>query len=159
MARSGRVEKAIEQLTALLPNLQQIRGPDHADTLTIRSNLGHWLGIAGRVEEAIELFTGFAVRSHLAHWLGEVGRFAESIELLRELIADQQRILGPDHPDVLRTRSDLAHWLSQAGKVDEAIALFTGVLADQQRVLGAGHPDILATRTNLIYVEASQQPW
>ncbi len=37
----------------------------------------------------------------------------QSIALLESMLTDQQRILGPDHPDTLTTRRDLASLLKQ----------------------------------------------
>ena len=34
----------------------------------------------------------------------------EAIGQSQRLLEDQVRVLGPDHPDTLRTRNNLAHW-------------------------------------------------
>ena len=39
----------------------------------------------------------------------------EAIVLLKDLVADRQRVLGPDHPDTLATRSNLAGNLAEVG--------------------------------------------
>jgi DNA-binding transcriptional MerR regulator len=65
------------------------------------------------------------------------------------VLADQIRVLGPDHPHVLATRHNLAGLLSQRGDIKAAEAAYQAVLADQIRVLGPDHPDVLATRHNL----------
>ena len=69
-------------------------------------------------------------------------------------------MLGPDHPDTLRTRSNLAFWLGEAGQVEEAITQFRQLLEDRARVLGPDHPHTLATRNNLAswLGEAGQVP-
>ena len=56
------------------------------------------------------------------------------------LLPDQQRVLGPDHPDTLTTRSNIAAWTGEAGDARGALALFTALLPDQQRVLGPTTP-------------------
>ncbi|MEU2333944.1 helix-turn-helix domain-containing protein [Streptomyces sp. NPDC013172] len=66
-----------------------------------------------------------------------------------DLLTDQVRVLGPDHPDTLTTRSNLAHFRGQAGDSAGAAAAFADLLTDQVRVLGPGHPDTLTTRSNL----------
>ncbi|HEX3955365.1 MAG TPA: tetratricopeptide repeat protein, partial [Trebonia sp.] len=68
-----------------------------------------------------------------------------------ELLADQLRILGPDHPHTLITRSNLASWRGTAKDPVGAAAAFQELLADQLRVLGPDHPDTLAARHNLAY--------
>ena len=64
-------------------------------------------------------------------------------------MADFERVLGPDHPDTLKSRSNLANDYQEAGRVDEAIALNEQTLADRKRVLGPDHPDTLKSRSNL----------
>jgi hypothetical protein len=40
------------------------------------------------------------------------------VELLAvKLLADQLRVLGPDHPSTLTTRGNLARWRERAGLV------------------------------------------
>jgi tetratricopeptide (TPR) repeat protein len=74
---------------------------------------------------------------------------ARSILVAEALVADQERVLGADHPETLRTRNNLGIAYRAAGKMTEAITLFEQNLADQERVLGADHPDTLAGRNNL----------
>ena len=40
---------------------------------------------------------------------GERGDAAEALRLFQELLPDQERVLGPDHPDTLSTRSNIAY--------------------------------------------------
>ena len=70
---------------------------------------------------------------------------------LRELLPDQVRVLGPDHPDVLTTRANIASWTGQCGDAAAALQLFRELLPDQVRVLGPDHPDVLTTRHNIAY--------
>ena len=49
-------------------------------------------------------------RANLARWLGEAGQPAQAADQFRDLLNDQLRVLGPDHPDTLTTRSNLAYW-------------------------------------------------
>jgi hypothetical protein len=44
-----------------------------------------------------------------------------SITEFKALLADQVRVLGPDHPHTLTTRTDLASWRGQAGDVAGAV--------------------------------------
>jgi len=64
-------------------------------------------------------------------------------------LADQLRVLGPDHPRILATRNNLAYWQAESGDVAGAIAAFQELLADQLRVLGPDHPLTQGARTNL----------
>ena len=67
----------------------------------------------------------------------------------RELLDDEFRILGPNHPDTLETRQELAALRGKSGDVAGAIADFRQLLKDQQRVLRPGHPQLQATRAHL----------
>jgi tetratricopeptide (TPR) repeat protein len=86
-----------------------------------------------------------------AAWL--LGRLAEStaqaIPIGERLLADQERLLGPDHPDTLTSRGHLALAYHAAGRTAEAITLHEQNLAGRERVLGPDHPDTLGSRNNL----------
>ena len=43
----------------------------------------------------------------------------EALRLYRELLPDQKRVLGPDHPETLLTRYDIAYWTGEAGDARE----------------------------------------
>jgi len=49
------------------------------------------------------------------------GRTAEAITLYEQTVADQERVLGADHPDTLITRNNLASAYRAAGRTAEAI--------------------------------------
>jgi tetratricopeptide (TPR) repeat protein len=74
---------------------------------------------------------------------------AQSILIAGPLLADQERVLGTDHPDTAGTRNDLATAYRDAGRTAEAIRLFEQTLAGRERVLGTDHPEYLNTRTGL----------
>ena len=77
---------------------------------------------------------------------------------LEELLADQLRVLGPEHPDTLTTRCEIASWRAWAEDPAEAaagVAALEELLADQLRVLGPEHPDTLTTRCEI----ASWRAW
>ncbi|WP_280641200.1 tetratricopeptide repeat protein [Streptomyces afghaniensis] len=66
-----------------------MRGQDHTDTLTTRSNLAYCGGRAGDAAGAAAAF--------------------------EQLLAYQERVLGPDHPDTFTTRSNIARWRGRRG--------------------------------------------
>ena len=69
----------------------------------------------------------------------------ESAARYQETLVDQQRTLGPDHPDTLATQFSLARGLAAQGDHAGAEKAFREVLAARQRTLGRDHPDTLAT--------------
>ena len=85
-----------------------------------------------------------------ALFLGRLGdSTAQAIMIGERVVADQERILGPDHPDTLAARNNLALAYRAAGRTAEAISLHEQTLADRERILGPDHPDTLAARYNL----------
>ena len=80
---------------------------------------------------------------------------AKALRLFRELLPDQERVLGPDHPYTLTTRHNIATWTGQSGDAAKALRLFRDLLPDQERVLGADHPDTLLTRNSIAHLMSS----
>jgi tetratricopeptide (TPR) repeat protein len=74
---------------------------------------------------------------------------AQAIAVGEPLLADQERVLGPDHPDTLNSRNNLAEAYRAAGRAAEAIPLHERTLADREPTLGPDHPDTLSSRNNL----------
>ena len=74
---------------------------------------------------------------------------AQAILTSEQLVADQVRLLGPDHPDTLASRDNLAIAYHDAGRTAEAITLCEQALADMERLLGPDHPDPQKSRGNL----------
>ncbi|MEI2649423.1 MAG: tetratricopeptide repeat protein [Dermatophilaceae bacterium] len=92
---------------------------------------------------------GLLVREEVAFWIGEAGDPDAARDQYTALLPDQDRFLGPDHPDTLSTRFGLAYWTGEAGDPDTARDQYTALLPDVTRVLGPDHPDTLNTRGNL----------
>jgi Tetratricopeptide repeat len=55
---------------------------------------------------------------------------AQAISMGEQLLADQERLLGPDHLDTLTSRNNLANAYQDAGRTAEAITLHEQTLAD-----------------------------
>jgi len=82
--------------------------------------------------------------------LGHLGDgAAQAIVIGEQLLADQERVLGADHPDTLTSRNNLANAYHDAGRAAEAITLHEQTLAARERILRADHPDTLQSRNNL----------
>jgi hypothetical protein len=77
---------------------------------------------------------------------GENGNWEEAAASLGCILAEQARILGPEHQDTLRTRQFLAHATGAAGDPLESAATLRKLLAEQARILGPDHQDTLRTR-------------
>jgi hypothetical protein len=48
-------------------------------------------------------------------WTGEAGDAAGAVAAFEELLPDQTRVLGAEHPDTLTTRQDLDRWREAVG--------------------------------------------
>jgi tetratricopeptide repeat protein len=102
----------------LIPNLIEVLGRDHVNTLAARHLL------ANRPRQA--------PLPSLAEWL--------------RLFADEQRVLGPDHPSTLAARERIAEKRWEIGDLVGAMAEADMVLAARRRVFGDGHAETLGTR-------------
>ena len=90
------------------------------------------------------------LRSCAVSFLNDLGDSpAQAILIAEPLLADQEQILGADHPETMYTRNSLAGAYLAAGRTAEAISLVEQILAYRERVLGADHPDTMAVRNNL----------
>ena len=78
-----------------------------------------------------------------------VGRRAGALTLGFDLLLDQERVLGRDHPNTLATRHNIASWTGEMGDARGALQHLIDLLPDQERVLGRDHPNTLATRHNI----------
>ena len=144
-----RVAALLEAVTETLPKPWQNR-PAARDTIqqimALQEHLAPYLG----EQDAALTGTLLQLRGWAIGRLNELGdSFTQAIEYGKPLVADAERVLGPDHPDTVGARHNLAVAYWAARRLDEAIPLFERTLADTERVLGADHPDTLTTRNNL----------
>ena len=159
------IEYKTVELSAAVGVIEDVLGPDHPYTLTVRTDLAGAYYSAGRLAEAIDAWkellpdcqrvlgpdhpVTLTVRNNLAVAYKSVGRFGEAIELFERVLADRVRVLGPDHPVTLTVRNNLAGAYYSVGRFGEAIELFERVLDECKRLLGPDHPDTLTVRNNL----------
>ncbi|WP_062985324.1 tetratricopeptide repeat protein [Nocardia anaemiae] len=143
--RSGDMRGAVAELEAVLTDQSRILGLDDVRTLATRHNLANMRGMLDITEappdsSAVGL-DDTAVRA-----------IARAITELNQLLTDQRRILGADHPDTLATRYSLAYWHGDSAEPASAAAEYERVLADQTALLGPDHPDTLNTRHSIAYL-------
>jgi serine/threonine-protein kinase len=119
----------------------RVLGPEHQDTLRSRISLTNTL-------------------SGCSAWSGcgsdLTARAAEVEALERETLGIQTRVLGPQHPDTLKSRMNLAVTIASQGRKAEAEAFGRETLGIQTRVLGPEHPATLLSKMNLADAIASQ---
>jgi hypothetical protein len=63
-------------------------------------------------------------RHVLANAYYSAGEFGRAIPVLEQTLTDQERVLGPDHPDTLASRNNLACAYESAGDLGGAIPLY-----------------------------------
>lgn len=100
------------------------------------------------------------VRYEVAVEQANDGDFAGAVHLLEELVADQDRVAGPNHHDSLVMRGTLADCRGSAGDAAGAVAGLTEVLDRMVRELGEDDPDTVVVRENLIHwqEQVAQEP-
>ncbi|MFI7431828.1 tetratricopeptide repeat protein [Micromonospora sp. NPDC049836] len=95
-------------------------------------------------------------RSHPLLWrtirsIGESGQVEAAAMAFDQLLADCQRVLGPDHPDTLIIRGNVAYWRANTGDHAGAVAAFELLLVDCLRLFGPDHIHTLVVRSNIAY--------
>jgi tetratricopeptide (TPR) repeat protein len=85
----------------------------------------------------------------------DMGKFAEAREAYERSLEIDERILGPDHPEVAVTLNNLANTYTVVGEYDEARRLLGRALAIREAALDPDHPDLALTLTNLGSAESA----
>ena len=94
-------------------------------------------------------------RSQLALIVAD-SRYSEAEKMFRDLLADQQQILGPTHPDTFASQRVLARLMGQQGRNQEAESLYRQLVADRAQILGDDHPETMHARHGLGHTIARQ---
>jgi tetratricopeptide (TPR) repeat protein len=89
------------------------------------------------------------LRFNLANLLRDLGEFELCRKVDEEVLAQQQRLLPPNHPHVLMTRGGFAADLRGLGRYREALELDIETFRAWQDVYGDEYPRTLAARNNL----------
>ena len=155
LARRGRLATACGAAAAALEaSAEALAKP--RDRTAVREMLGQVTALlenaGARPDDADEKLAGTLMRLRFLalHHLTELGdSMPHAMAIGEPLIADLERVLGPDHPDTLNARNSLAAAYQSAGQAADAIPLFEHVLVAQERVLGPKHPDTLTSQNNL----------
>lgn len=84
-------------------------------------------------------------------WLLELGyaRDDQAVELGQSLLADHERLLGPNDPDTLNCRDNLASAYLEAGRADEAVAIHEAAVASIARHRGHDYRSTVQRAINL----------
>ena len=91
-------------------------------------------------------------REQVRGYLNRAFNYADDLGLVYEAVeldVAVEDVLGPDHPDTLKSRDSLSGAYESAGRLAEVLDAWEELLLDCQRVLGADHPVTLAVLNNL----------
>ncbi len=171
-AHQGQFERSVAMNSKVLEVQRKVLGNENRDTLLTMNNLGVNYSQLGRFDEAERMYwrcSASAVacrnpnirRPFASNQLAVVySRPADpeaAEKLYRETLAEQRRILGPDHPDALLTLDNLGILLTNLpGRYAEAEQIIKESAEARARVLGPTHVDTLATRVVLGMVRIQQ---
>jgi hypothetical protein len=164
--QNGDSAEALRLYRELLPDLEQVLGRDHHETLGARGNIiALQTGQQGDGAEALRLYRELlpdlvrvlgrdhhdilSARANIAALTGEHGDRAEALRLYRELLPDLEQEMGPDHLATLSVRDHIAALTGELGDGAKALRLYRELLRDRARVQGPDHPYTLATQREI----------
>lgn len=164
----GQTENALRVFEELVPLRNRILGEEDEDSLLSTNSLAATYRSLGRFPEAVELVrrvievrrrnphldrTALLIaQSNLARTLFDQRAFAESLQLHEETLAERCRILGENHPDVLKSEFYVACCMCAMGRTQEGVAGLRILLDRRRATLGEEHPDTLRTLYELASV-------
>jgi tetratricopeptide (TPR) repeat protein len=155
LARQGRLGPACRVAASAVGGsvAALAKHPDHAAVMELLDQVAALAESAGTAadgpgEQLPAILT--RLRSLALNHLVELGgTMPHAIAIGEPLIADLDRLLGPDDPDTVRARNDLGRAYRGAGRVADAVPLVEQVLAARERLFDADDPRTLASRNNL----------
>ena len=165
LGMAGSYQAARDLSRDILAVRMRDKGPEHDDTMGMRTNLASWTALAGEPDKARDLYLEqlsieqrvlggdhpdtLFTRWELADCTGKAGDPAGARDQFAELLRDTERIFAAEHATTLSTRRELAHWTGKAGDPAGARDQFAELLCDTERIFGAEHKNTLVTRMDL----------
>jgi eukaryotic-like serine/threonine-protein kinase len=104
-----------------------------------------------------EISTGLAndpdLQAHMMNVMGTVyfnlGLYSQAGPLFARALEIRRRVLGPEHPDTLKSMNDVGTILEEQGRYAEAEKLHRQLLEIRRRALGPDHADTLISMNSL----------
>jgi eukaryotic-like serine/threonine-protein kinase len=90
-----------------------------------------------------------AIRNTIGQTYTDLGIYRDAGKQLERALDLRRRVLGPEHPDTLKSMNSLAVVYWYGGKYPQAEDLHRQTLEIKRRVLGPEHPDTLMSMNNL----------
>lgn len=170
----GRYRETEAAYRDLLDTSTRALGPEHSLTLIVRHNLAVQLNNQGRYvkgEEALKRLLDdwiqisdhdytntyvLNIRYELGRALVGEARYQEADGHFRNLLDDEFRVRGPQHPHALLARREMAVVMAAQGDPASAESELRDVRKIQERTLGPDHPRTLITMRCLAASIAAQ---
>lgn len=151
--RANREAEASKRVSEFMASMFKVADPHQAkgNTITAREILD---------KASKDIHTGLAkdpeVQAQMMHIMGGVydnlGLYPQAQSLFTNAIEIRKRVLGPEHPDTLRSMHGLARPLREQGKYADAEKTEREALNIERRVLGNDSPDTMSSADELAII-------
>jgi eukaryotic-like serine/threonine-protein kinase len=144
--RATRERDRADRISQFMTGMFKVSNPSEArgNTITAREILD-----SGEKEIDDGLKNEPELQARMMYTMAEtyegLGLESRAQPLLERALESQRRVLGPEHPDTLRSMGTLARVVGDEGHYAEAEKLQRETLEIRRRVLGPEHPDTLAS--------------
>ena len=163
LGRDTKLLREILDKTAARAGTDLTNQPEvEAELRTTMGTVYRELGASDRAEQmyqiALRLWTAVRgtgsleeaeLQENLSQALCGQSRNIEAEALVRRALAQERKLLPPDHADIALSLNDLAVYLHQQGKFPEAEARQREALAMRQRLFQGDHPNVAESLDNL----------
>jgi hypothetical protein len=108
------------------------------------------------VDHSVHIVSGqtASLRHRIGAYLLHRGEYILALAMLDAAIAEQTKLLGPNHQVTLTLRSDRARVLVEHGKLEAGCQEHEEILAIRRQTLGSEHRDTLISMNNVAFVWA-----
>jgi serine/threonine-protein kinase len=135
-------------------------GPDHPEVADSLGKLGNLTLTREDHRAAVDIFRRVVTmgldeinllpaQKNLALALLRLGEVDEAEALLREILADEHRLYGEEHPRIAFSLSHLGETMWARGRPEEAESYMRSALDMRRRLLGEDHPAVAVSLTKL----------
>jgi tetratricopeptide (TPR) repeat protein len=149
LAAADEAEKASPPKTSDVIKALELAGGSANARIEYARALQHFRDAAKLTDRARDPLEWASQQWKIAYVLEEQGNYAEAETQYRVVLKLQEKVLGPEHQDTLKSRTGLADALSDNGKYAEAETEYRAVIKLEEKALGPEHPGTLGSRMNL----------
>jgi tetratricopeptide (TPR) repeat protein/tRNA A-37 threonylcarbamoyl transferase component Bud32 len=147
---------------------RELQGTESLDFASALNNLGIFVLLQGRLEEAAEILEESLatdrrvagdthpevarVLENLGNVYYRMGRYDRTLEMLGEVIAIRRQVLGEDSPEVARSLANRGTVYRVSGNLEQAEASLREAATRMERAYGPDHADVASARRSLAFV-------